>query len=950
MLKNVQNMVIRSADDFVTNLDSVDQKSNYFRDVRGIRNLGVGFIAQRDFGTIHRIATANYPACVVAGTATIHREFAFHDNQTGLDHEILVCIDTTNSRVRIFVDTSGYDTGTWYELTRVINAVVNATPSTTTKVVVLKTVTENGTALTLAQDDLIGYIVYNVTRQNSAYVTDSETTPSMEGDNYFGSDGLAWQANDVLIFFRTAGHFKAYLENSQAFTTTLLGITPHFEFNPISGTRKVNVYYGSSNDTPSMRNPVQIMIRPAKNFFGTTGGTYLATVPARWDMEALGGGLIPSYLEIGTLASQLVKATGAVTKNIVDQNSNDIIGTITAQVTENGTSSGDPVTINVYITVVYSDYEESDPILKIYSKINGTTLGGYLGIIPKINFSKLGKEITALRLYGQSSTWAEVQSGAYVTNNVDSNYKLFQEVRIGEQSAFDTTTYNVNDVTIDSWGNNHYVAGDILTLVGGTGDATVKVVSDPPGFDLLLLAHGTSGYTVQTYATTGGTGTGATVKVTRVSGSNTTPLDIWNLDSISQFLFVLDSAGIQIDFAALLFGNIALGNRSIKDVLQHQISTSRSIKKPRFGVTTTRAENPMSVIDLDDKTLGYSIVDGYGVVEDDNFAEAGADSTGALLRANLLDSLPIKKIISQNSLVHVFHEDSREVVDPQSGFQTLRECDFTAPRSVLSSPDGLVWCGYGNIYFVPIGDMTEIPINMSWENLYNGTLKIDDGVTPYITDDYRSAIISGYDQTFGEFWFHCQVNKHDSGSEYLCFRYSPDNKRWTVRQLNIGASYSPIVGFSQRSDGTTTITYATGVLRYPYMEGQYQYTDDIPSTGASTGKGIPTTFKMVVGEIADKINQNVLYNILPDYKGSSISGTGRLQVNLYANKETTPYDTQYFPVDVKEDEIRLLEDRDNISELAVEVLIPSADLADVKELDVSSIYLGLLKKIRTGNL
>lgn len=859
MIKDTQNIVIKSADDFVTNLDTVDQKSNYFRKVRGIRNLGANYVAQRDFGTIHRIVTANYPACVVSGIATIHREFTFHDNLTGYDHEILICIDTTNSRVRIFVDTSGTDAGTWLELTRTFTAKVNSPGGATLGTITIDTILENGVSLTLTTDLIKGFIVYNTTRSNSAFII-SNTALTITANNYFGATGLGWQDDDNLIFFATAGHFKAYLDDATAFTTTLLGATPHFEFNPIGEQRKVNVYYGNSNDTPTMQKPVQIMNRPARNYFQYTT-PYYETIGARWDMEAMGGGLTPSFTEIGTISTPIVVADGVQTISVTDQNASDIIMQITVLISPTGTPTTEYKNLNIYITLLYADYEESDPVAKIHAKMFVTDATNYLIVTPKIDFSKLNKEITGIRLYGEYATKAEVESGAYLTRDAGANYKDISEI----------------------------------TIRGSSFGSWTKTSTD--GMYIYSLA-------------------------------------------------------LTIDYTSV---DVSSANNSILDNLRHAISTSRTIKKPRFGTTTTRSENPLSIIDADDRTLLYSTLDGDGTVEDDNFAEAGADNTGSLLKANLLGSLAMRAFANQNNQIHVFRQASREIVNPQNGYQDIRKCDFYASRSVVSSPLGLVWCGYSSIYFVPMGDVSEYPINLGWQNLYDGTLKIDDGSVPYITDTYRSAIIAGWDQTFREFWFHCQVNKDavdGGGSEYLCFRYSPDYKRWTIRQLNIGtnASYPPIVAFSQRSDGTMSIIYTKGVLKYPNRDAsKFQYSDSVISSGASVGNGIPTSFKLIIGEIADKIKQNVLLNILPDYKGSSISTTGRLQINLYANKEATAYDTQYFPVDTPEDSVRMLEERDNISELAVEVLIPTADLVDVKDLDISSLYLGLLKKLRLGN-
>jgi hypothetical protein len=967
LLQDIQNIPIRVADDFVTNVDSVDQKSNYFQRVRGVRNQGIDYVCQKDFGTIHRLATANYPAPVVAGTATIHRIHTFHDILDGTDHEILVCIDTTNSRVRIYVDTSPLGTGTWLELTRTFIAKVNQstwiTPpyATTTSVVNIDTIKENGSALTLAASEAVGYIVYNSTtgRLNSAYITASTAT-TITVDNYLGSDGLAWVDNDDLIFFRTEGHFKAYLENTQAFTTTLLTTTPHFEFNPITSQRKVNVYYGNDDSSPSMRSPIQIMNRAARNFFASTGGTYLKTVDARWDMEAMGGGLIPSYTEVGTITAPITAATGAVTKDIIDQFSTDIIAQITLQVIENGTVAADYHYVNIYATLVYSDYQESDPILKVFSSVHLTNSTSYLSVIPKINFSKLNKEVTAIRIYGQYSTKAEVESLAYLAKDEFENYRLFKEIRIGDSNIQDAgTVYSVGSVVGGFWTSTPqggYHVGDVLTLVGGSGDATVYVWQ-VDSYPLTQFTHyyvvnpGTSGYTPQTYTTTGGNGTGAYIVVTSVVPHSATPTDAWTLVGTVQYPFQLTTT--QATHGLIDSGAITLGNKSIVDNLQHIPSIERTIKKPRYGITIIRSENPISIIDMDDKTLINSTLDGYGVVEDDNFSEDATDISGTMLRENLLGILPIKSLLSNNNQINVFRLNMREIIDTQSGYQTNKECDFYANRSAVASPHGLAWCGYSAIYFVPIGNVSEYIMNEGWKNFYDGTLKIDDGSAPYITDAYRAAIISGYDPTFREFWFHCQVNKDAAdggGSEYLCFRFSPENKRWTIRQLNIGASYSPLVAFSQRSDGTMSLVYATGILQYPNRTGTYQYHDDVVYGGATVGKGVPLRFKLVVGEIADKIQQNILLNLLPDYKGSSITTAGKFQVNIYANKETSAYDTQYFPVDIKEDEVRFLEERDNASELAIEVLVPASDLADVKDLDISTLYLGIRKMMRGGNI
>lgn len=78
----------------------------------------------------------------------------------------------------------------------------------------------------------------------------------------------------------------------------------------------------------------------------------------------------------------------------------------------------------------------------------------------------------------------------------------------------------VTTLTLASGGTG-YVAGDVLTITGGTSSATIKVITVSSGvIATFRILSGGSGYAVASAVTTsGGTGTGATFNITGLSGT-----------------------------------------------------------------------------------------------------------------------------------------------------------------------------------------------------------------------------------------------------------------------------------------------------------------------------------------------------------------------------------------------------------------------------------------------
>jgi hypothetical protein len=890
-MNDIQHIQIKQFGDIVTNVSEKHQSSNTLRKMRGWRNTQLDGVLQRDSGTLNEYSSA------VLSTlkGSIYRIFPFWNKTTNAEHYILFTIDPIsdgNDRFRIYVDTSTNKSGTFEELSRKITASVSSTPSTTTNQVQIVSIQEDGVSLgTPASSFFNGFICYNATRGTATYVTAFDyTTQKITGLNYFGSDGLSWQAGDSLIFFRTEAFYKAYRENTSSFTITQLGTTPHLRFNESMSQRKVTCYIGNSDESPTMQRPFQIMYRDARNYFPYTATPlYELTIPARWDIEAIGGGFAINYSVSNTLTATTSDVSDTVI-SVYDQFSTDLFMKIKLWCVglDEGISPSDTTIVAKYgyMTLIYSDYQESDPIYR-YQTIGSTVSTHFYKPSPRaeiwVNPASINKEITGVRFYVMEVSIAE-SNATLAAKDVAKNYHLVKEVLF--RGFYDTTPswYSIGG----NWAIDHTTYPEYsLHLNNNNGQNGIDISGD----DMYVTLNWTK-------------------------------------------------------------------NPSINDELRHAIITDRVIQKPKFGITMMNSENAIAAILSDDRTILYSTLDGDGVVEDDNFTIAGTDIDGNSLSANLLGSLPVLGMLNNDNFIDVFRQSEKERVDGQGGNHGIEDCDFYSQNSLVSSPEGLFWTGKSNIYFIPIGNSSIYEIGNNIKNLFDGTLKnvptSPTAPVSYVSDSARQAIVGGWDEFYKEYWFHIQVVMDGTlanTTEYLCYRYSPTLKRMTVRQLAIGlnaGAYAPVLQFFNHEDGSLGILYGGGVLKYPNLSGTYQYTDDVPQGGASTGNGIPTSFYLNLGEISDKFEQNSIISVLMDSIGSSISGTGQAQIDFYANGETTAFDTQYFGVDIPQDWDRKIRKRGKIGELAIKVSLPYP--ADIKKYDISTIYLGMVKRMRLGNI
>ncbi|MEE8114225.1 MAG: hypothetical protein V3T23_07705, partial [Nitrososphaerales archaeon] len=194
-------------------------------------------------------------------------------------------------------------------------------------------------------------------------------------------------------------------------------------------------------------------------------------------------------------------------------------------------------------------------------------------------------------------------------------------------------------------------------------------------------------------------------------------------------------------------------------------------------------------------------------------------------------------------------------------------------------------------------------------------------------------------------------------TEFLVYRYAFDTRRWSPRKFNVANEF--IRYFSRAKDGSLTIGYNSGILRYPLRvlpaggTAGSVYEDQVTSVGNSVSRGFETLLKFNVGEIYSMRNQISLVDMLIDFFGQSANqGTDNFEIQLIANGETSAFDTKTqvfqdssgdsFPVS------RKIETRGPLRRLECQIQIPAADLIDGRRLDISKISFSHTLRRRVG--
>jgi hypothetical protein len=389
--------------------------------------------------------------------------------------------------------------------------------------------------------------------------------------------------------------------------------------------------------------------------------------------------------------------------------------------------------------------------------------------------------------------------------------------------------------------------------------------------------------------------------------------------------------------------------------IAHAVDISRTYMTPRYAIRNRRVLNALVVTDRNDDTLAVSNVNGSGVAEQDNFPDLTADVNNNKLSVFLVTQGKLYGLAMLDDIAHAFKRTAIEKFDAQSGQQWTIEADFLARRSIVVAEDAIYWAGESAIWRLRKGSNYPEIVNRHWQNFYNGTLGIttsggiESPTIPYMTSAYRTAIIGGYDPKYREVWFHSQVNKDTSGSEYLCFRYQIQDELWNVRELNVTGSVAKWFGMTQ--DRVMTIGTGGKLLKYPTIAATLPYQDEVTYAG-TTGNGIPTKQTIHCGSLYAIESDFVADSVEVDHDGSAIAPEPdpgfSFDLQFIANKELSAYTSKTVPISTKTLPMGLPR-RGPLSRLRIYIGLPTAWLTSFQNFSINTIVLNVVKRLKIGN-
>jgi len=395
---------------------------------------------------------------------------------------------------------------------------------------------------------------------------------------------------------------------------------------------------------------------------------------------------------------------------------------------------------------------------------------------------------------------------------------------------------------------------------------------------------------------------------------------------------------------------------SLTDALGHEpVLYGRTKPKPQY---ITRGNRSQKAIQIIDESNGIARTSSYGdlVHFDDVFPDIATDKDGFPHKLEFLGHGELMGLASARGVLYAVRRAEADMVDLQSGQSGLINVDCISKKGILAiEEEGVVAIvGNGGIYVIP--SLDKVPLNVEWLNLFNGDLKIDNeqSDTPYITEAYRSAAILGWDTFYKQLWVHCRVNKdtvYGGGTEYLDFIASMrPRKRWEVFKINFGSD-TPIRYFSNSTlNNSLTIGFASGILQYPFSDGDYAYTDLVPSDESTNGFGYETEEELNLGNVHSVIQSRIVHGYDMRFIGESVNGQGLLKLEWFANRETTPFATHQMAIDGKMPYYRL-PPRGQVDVVRVRISLPAGSLENFRRLVLSSLVPWIMgeEQMKHGN-
>ena len=166
--------------------------------------------------------------------------------------------------------------------------------------------------------------------------------------------------------------------------------------------------------------------------------------------------------------------------------------------------------INYSLAKAGSDYSD-DSYWK--TRVFPVMLPGYVSQVDKIQMNTetfpVGSKLETYFFYNGNCANEIIDSMLYSATSSNTFHKVLNKSLKIEDFLLKLLWDNIGEITsvgVDSMGTG-YTEGDVLTLIGGQGDATVTVTEEIDGMIYAVaLLNGGTGYVVGTSAVTGGTG------------------------------------------------------------------------------------------------------------------------------------------------------------------------------------------------------------------------------------------------------------------------------------------------------------------------------------------------------------------------------------------------------------------------------------------------------------
>lgn len=880
---------------------------------------------------------------------SLRRGIRFYDKETDVEHEVVVGVDE-NNKTRIYV----WDGTQWQEMTRKINAKINGIPpapgdTTSPTILTIDTITEeDGSTYVPQNDELIGWVVYNSTKGKASFVVDN-TAMTISVVHNVTLATYQYADNDDLVLFRSKVVFTEF--------NSLNGPNPHVRFLAIDAQKKCTIFYADNSGVNLVRkSPVQVKKQIQREFFGSiTGGTKASgTIDGRnathTDFVYINGFAIVRIIAPPTL-NGFHNGVGFYSDLAAAINNSPDISALVVGAPIAGDNNNVTVTAKVVgtdgnsITLARSG---SDPQFVI----SGPTLTGGTNGAPGP-----GQISLPAGFYMEKAYFTRKFKDVGSVTGPRSGTNPAESIFVGDGIRVDITYSELTSALgyrhlraylIPIYRGSQYADPILKLYLSGSeatkfASATLKILVDPSALPMDITAFQLYIAAEKTGVPTQADWIDDPTEYLQKSTAQISSGFVYN--NADSYCFAVEmTTGLDGEFAQLDSG----GAIDILTQMGHApTAKERTELQPLYAIMGGRSQASLIIVDQDDDVLRTSNYNGDGTHEEDSFPEVALNAANQKLKLLLMIQGELLGLSVINGLVAALKQNDIQLRDLDSGRDSFLPADVYSRDSILLHDYGLSWSGTRDAYLIPHGSMEIIPLLADIKNLFDGSLLIDDRSASYVTDAYRSAVISGWDPVYDAIWFHLQANKDAAkggGSEYLNFRVSMDRATLatniSVRKLNIGSNFQPVRYFDKSNDGTMVIGYATGILQYPVLTGARRYEDDVRSDGVTAGRGIPTSALIHLGSIASLSALKTLYSMVVGFIGESVNGMGLVTVKFYVD-DLVLFDTKKFRVDGKPETL-YINPVGAMKRLWIEVSLPESSLTNFLDLDISELNFGFL--------